>query len=155
MVTIRCWHYKIVNVLPRSQLLSQYRELISIAKNLRDLGTPNHILVNPILDYPRQDFNIFCNIVIKAMQDRGYKVSDASIHKLEDYVDFELDSEQANMKCFEGWHDMEYMEICKMNLREKYIRGQKDFSDDVWDGIAKAYEKYMIDEIYELGRKIV
>lgn len=152
---MRCWHYTLAPYLPKSQLLSQYRELVCIAKNIHDTGTPNHILVNPILDYPRQDFNIFCNIVIKAMRDRGYKVSDASIHKLENYVDFELDSEQAKMKCFEGWHDMEYVGICRWNLYEKKIRGQKDFSDDVWAGIVKAYEKYRIDEVYELGRKVV
>lgn len=50
------------------------------------------------------------------------------------------------MKCFESWHDMEYMGICKMNLREKYIRGQKDFSDDVWAGIVKAREDYYDEE---------
>ncbi len=37
-------------------------------------------------------------------------------------------------------HDHEYLTICYWNLREKYIRGQKDFTDDVWRGIQEVYD---------------
>ena len=30
-------------------------------------------------------------------------------------------------------HDSEYLIICYYNLREKYLRGQKDFTKEVWD----------------------
>ena len=48
---MRLWHVDLIDVLPRKQLLSQWRECCAIAKSIADKGTPNHILVNKITDY--------------------------------------------------------------------------------------------------------
>ena len=56
-ICMRLWHKDLIPVLPRQQLLSQWRECCCIARNIVENGTPNHILVNKILDYPiNRDF---------------------------------------------------------------------------------------------------
>ena len=57
---MRLWSYQLVPFLPRQQLVSQWRELVCIAKSIHDKGTPNHILVNKIMRYPLSDLNKCC-----------------------------------------------------------------------------------------------
>lgn len=45
------WHKDLIEKLPREQLVAQWRECSAIAGNLITKGTPNHILVNKILNY--------------------------------------------------------------------------------------------------------
>ena len=45
---MRIWHKSLIPVLPREQLVAQWRELGAIAGNLNTKGTPNHILVNKV-----------------------------------------------------------------------------------------------------------
>ena len=87
---MRLWHYELLSVLPRCQLVSQLRECTAIAKNIHKYGTPNHLLVNKISDYDIRDFNIYCNKVIYYMLQRGYNVSKSTLDKLEEYTNFRL-----------------------------------------------------------------
>ena len=48
---MRLWHKDLISVLPREQLVAQWRELSAIAGAIQKNGTPNHILVNFVLDY--------------------------------------------------------------------------------------------------------
>ena len=48
---MRLWHTELIKVLPREQLVAQWRELCAIAGAVQKNGTPNHILVNFVLDY--------------------------------------------------------------------------------------------------------
>ena len=54
--TMRLWHKDMISILPREQLVAQWRELSAIAGNIQTKGTPNHILVNKIMDYPLNHF---------------------------------------------------------------------------------------------------
>ena len=71
---MRLWHYKLIPALPRQQLLSQWRECCCIARNIAVNGTPNHLLVNKILNYPIQHFITYSYLVANEMYRRGYKV---------------------------------------------------------------------------------
>lgn len=53
---MRMWHKNMISVLPREQLVAQWRELSSIAGNIKTKGTPNHILVNKVMNYPMNHF---------------------------------------------------------------------------------------------------
>lgn len=141
---MRLWHYKLIPYLPKSQIISQWREIICIAKNLKENGTPNHILVNRMLNYDIKDFNIFCNKVVSEMLFRKYKISESSICKLENYINFQVNSEEKNMECFINWHNDEYLTICYYNLKEKYCCGQKDFFDDIWNNLECFYRGEII-----------
>ena len=48
---MRLWHKDLIPRLPRQQLLGQWRECCLIAKQIDTKGTPNHVLVNRIMDY--------------------------------------------------------------------------------------------------------
>ena len=53
---MRLWHKDLIPYLPRQQLLGQWRECCAIARNIKEKGTPNHVLVNKVLDYPVRHF---------------------------------------------------------------------------------------------------
>lgn len=139
MLSLRLWHYALVNYLPHQQLLSQWRECVCIAKSIHEKGTPNHILVNKIMDYPISEFNIYCNIVLVEMLKRNYNVSEASIHKLEDYIGFEVDSDNQYKHPFPWWHTSRYLIQCMSNLEEKFDCG--GVSQEEWDKLCTGYGK--------------
>lgn len=119
---MRLWHKYLIGVLPRKQLLGQWRKCCLIAKNIAEKGTPNHLLVNKVMEYPIDEFCDYCNIVLKQMLVRGYNVSEKSVHCLEDNVGFCVDSD-LNMGIFKDWHNNRYLKQCFYNLQEKYDCG--------------------------------
>ena len=64
---MRLWAKQIIPLLPREQLIGQYRELCAIAANLANEGTPNHLLVNKILDYSIEHLYTYAILVRKEM----------------------------------------------------------------------------------------
>ena len=66
---MRLWHYKLISLLPKSQLLAQWRELNSIFKK-----QDRHILINYVYDYPKDCLQVYADMVINEMTMRGYKV---------------------------------------------------------------------------------
>ncbi|MFJ7954221.1 pyrimidine dimer DNA glycosylase/endonuclease V [Lysinibacillus sp. NPDC096418] len=117
---MRLWHTKLLPFLPKGQLLSQWRELNSIfAKE------DKHILINYIYDYPKDDLYTYTEKVIEEMTNRGYKVRTRD--KMERYFT-DIDKVKV-VTPFRDHHNDEYLEICYYNLKEKYIRGQKDYDE--------------------------
>lgn len=53
---MRIWHTFLIDVLPREQLIAAWRELSAIAGSIQKNGTPNHLLVNFVLDYDYDHF---------------------------------------------------------------------------------------------------
>lgn len=116
---MRLWHKDLVPVLPKKQLVSQWRECCCIARNISVNGTPNHILVNKILNYPIEHFYKYGMLVRSEMLKRGYKC---------DYNNFtkwfqQLSSEYEYDDIFTGWHNNRYLRQCYYNLQEKYDCG--------------------------------
>lgn len=140
---MRLWHKYLIGVLPQKQLLGQWRECCLIAKNIAEKGTPNHLLVNKVMEYPISEFCDYCNIVLKQMVVRGYNVSEKSIHCLEDNVVFCVDSD-LNMGIFNGWHNDRYLKQCFYNLQEKYDCG--GISEKEWRLLEERYEGLMNEE---------
>lgn len=136
---MRCWAFQLIPFIPRQQLISQWREIVCMAKSIKEKGTPNHILVNKILDYPISEFRDYCNIVLAEMVRRGYNVSSKSIEKLEDYVDFSADSEKQYSQPFKDWHDGTYVNICMWNLYEKFLCGGVTKAE--WAKLCDGYKK--------------
>ena len=123
MIKIRLWHKKLIKVLPRNQLLGQVRELTLIIKNISIIGTPNHILVNKIMDYSMDHLYTYCNLIIHEMKKRNYKLTQKT------YLKWHYFFNQYNLKiiCFDDlfykWHNDDYYKICYYNLYEKYLCG--------------------------------
>ena len=130
---MRLWHKDLIPVLPRQQLLSQWRECCCIARNIAINGTPNHLLVNKVLDYPYEHFCNYCQIVCIEMESRGYRCDFSRLEQWipDDYkiVDFE--------NIFKDWHTDRYLTQCYYNLQEKHDCG--GISDEEWTKIDKLY----------------
>ena len=131
---MRLWHHDLIPFLPRSQLLAQWRELNSIfAKEDR------HILINYIYDYPRSDLFAYTDLVIQEMGLRGYNIR--SFEKMNAY--FLQAEKHPTHEPFIHHHNDDYLEICYFNLKEKFIRGQKDFSEEQFKLLHQFYELKM------------
>lgn len=130
---MRMWHYELINVLPDKQLIAQWRELCCIERNIANNGTPNHLLVNKVLDYPSKDFKKYAEYVCNAIRGRGFKLSDGSVGKfLCNMIDAEkyFDNSVLCSSLYEGWHTDRYLIQCFYNLQEKYDCG--GITDDEW-----------------------
>jgi uncharacterized protein (TIGR02328 family) len=57
---MRIWHYALLPYLPDAQFKGQLRELVAIMHDWRDKGTTNHLLINRVMDYPKEElYNYF------------------------------------------------------------------------------------------------
>lgn len=137
---MRMWHKDLITALPREQLVAQWRELSSIAGNIKTKGTPNHILVNPVMEYPMSYFITYAAAVRAEMSRRGYRTMDKVWDKIcsvcnNDYTIFPID------EIYKGWMDKDYMKICYYNLFEKFLRG--GITEKDWSSIKSAYAIYL------------
>ena len=123
---MRLWHYELIPYLPKSQLLAQWRELNSIFKK-----QDKHILINYIYNYPKLYLKVYADKVVSDMIRRGYKIK-----SLENYNNYFLCVREMGFEKF-AEHDETYLTICYWNLREKYMRGQKDFDKATFDKLHK------------------
>ena len=135
---MRLWHIELLPVLPRKQLLGQWRECCLIAKNIALHGKPGHILVNRIMDYPMEDFFTYGYAVFKEMHKRGYK-ADFSKFAKHLFTNFSLAPDNLSDDPFYNWHDYRYMAQCFFNLQEKRDCG--GISGEEWNKICLFYNE--------------
>lgn len=151
---MRLWHYAMVDSLPKNQLLSQWRECVCIAKSIYENNTPNHILVNRIMDYNLEEFCAYCNIVLKVLKKRNYNVTRASLDKLRHYVGFiplyDIDGKLVEESVFKDWHNKTYLDVCYYNLFEKYYyaKGNSKLTDREWSILLRKYYE-ITNQIFE------
>lgn len=128
---MRLWHYELIPYLPKQQLLGQWRELNSIY-----VKEDKHILINYVYEYHEDHLYVYSLHVIKEMMKRHYK-----IHQWQNfYKYFKMpmkysvsqltENMQDYIKPFPNHHNEEYLKICCWNLYEKYLRGQKGFTEE-------------------------
>ena len=129
---MRLWHQYLLSVIPKSQLLAQWRELNSIfAKEDR------HILINYIYDYSKDDLFSYTQLVLHEMRARNITIR--TIDKMERY--FEDGPFEKVRHPFVHHHNAEYLEICYFNLKEKFMRGQKDFDAERFEALMSLCSK--------------
>ena len=113
---MRLWHKDLISSLPNQQLIAQWRELKAIKSKVEKCGTPNHLLVNYILNIKLEDWVMYCQEVYNELKIRGFKV------KSENYEDVaKIKISGLDSICV--YHDNKYLEICYYNLYEKFLRG--------------------------------
>lgn len=146
---MRLWHKDLIPVLPDKQLKGQWCECCCVARNIVVNGTPNHILVNKVIDYSSGDFVNYCGFVVGEMQSRGYKVSVKSQEEFMDNVinatkyfnnKVRTDTVVVKKGIFVGWHNDRYFWQCYYNLQEKYDCG--GISEEEWHKIY-TYARYV------------
>ena len=133
---MRLWHKDLIKVLPRQQLTAQWRELNAIASNIKSKGTPNHILVNKIMDYSLEHFVSYAYYVRNEMTRRGYKTMDRVWDNIASVID-ECDILPLD-NLFPQWHNFRYLGQCYLNLEEKYDCG--GLTDEEFKKITEEFE---------------
>ncbi len=140
---MRLWHKDLIPVLPRQQLIGQWRECCLIAKNIAEKGEPNHILVNRIMEYPIRHFICYSKLVYEEMIERGYK---ADWEKFKNnFKGFGIVWHEKSHKTnycdlFANWHNDRYLRQCYFNLQEKFDCDGIGLIE--WEKIADFIEKY-------------
>lgn len=129
---MRLWHVDLIPYLPKSQLLAQWRELNSIFKK-----QDKHILINYIYNYGKYELRTYARAVMHEMRARGYKVNEDNYFNY--FASLPVDFKNDYTPQFKE-HDKEYLTICYYNLKEKYLRGQKDFTKEIWDKLDNFYK---------------
>lgn len=116
---MRLWHKDFISVLPREQLVAQWRELSAITGAIQKKGTPNHILVNFVLDYNYNHFISYAAEVRDEMTKRGYRTMNSVWEKI---TNLKPDWKQLpHNEIYKEKMDDDYLEICLYNLWEKYL----------------------------------
>ena len=134
---MRLWDYKILPYLPKSQLLSQKRECDLIWKDISNGKQTNHILINYMWEYDIEDFVIYYCMLQDEFKRRNFNFNSNT------YFNMLFWAREFNLKKtpFEKHHTNRYLIQCFFNLQEKYERGQKDFSLDVYTKLKKFIEE--------------
>ena len=118
---MRLWHTALIPVLPKDQLVSQWREVSALASGIQKNGKTNHILINFIMDYPYDHLISYAKLVREEMTRRGYRTMDSVWNKI---VALKPDyTEVPAADIYKQKMDDVYLEICFYNLLEKYLCG--------------------------------
>ncbi len=136
---MRLWHKSMIEFLPDMQLKGQWRECALIAHELKEHGTPNHLLVNRVTEYSVDDFYSYCISVYSEIKKRGFSCSNQSLERI-----WELDGKIRPFELiFYSWHNKEYLRICMSNLFEKhkYGVGKSRITDDEWETLCRGYKE--------------
>ena len=143
---MRCWHKDLIKFLPDAQLKGQWRECVLIAKDIKEIGKPNHLLVNQIANYPIDDFESYCFLVYLAMNGRGFRTTDKAVIKIQ-----ELGGKVTKTNIFENWHTKDYLRSNMANLWEKHYMGigKSRITDEEWARLCEGYEK-ITGEVYQI-----
>ncbi len=116
---MRLWHIDLISVLPREQLVAQWRELSAIAGSIQKKGTPNHILVNFVLNYNYDNFISYAAEVQEEMTKRGYRTMNSVWEKI---TSLKPDWERLpHDEIYKEKMDNTYLDICFYNLYEKIL----------------------------------
>lgn len=121
---MRLWHKDLIKVLPQAHLVAQWRELSAIAGAIEKNGTPNHVLVNFVLDYDYDNFISYAHYIREEMTSRGIRTMNTVWNKI---VDLKPEWTLLPLeKVYEQKMDDLYLKICYYNLYEKYLCGMFD-----------------------------
>ena len=137
---MRLWHTSFIEVLPREHLVAAWRELSAIAGAIQKNGTPNHVLVNFVLDYDYDHFISYAYYIRQEMTKRKYRTMNSVWDKI-----VALKPNWTLLPLEEVYpHKMSdfYLTVCYYNLYEKYDCGMFDNFDE----IQKVYRRIIYNE---------
>jgi uncharacterized protein (TIGR02328 family) len=123
---MRLWHIDIIPYLPDYQLSEQWKELDLIFRK-----QPKDILINYIYDYPKEYLLYYSRIVIKELYKRHI-----IIHDFTNYDEYFKDvaiKESDKFRYLQ--HNNKYFKLCFSLLYERYIYGQKDYTEDKMEAL--------------------
>lgn len=118
---MRLWHCKLISAIPNIHLQAQWREISAIVGAIQKNGTPNHVLVNFVLNYDYDHLISYAYYVREEMTKRGIRTMNSVWEKIislkPNYTILPLN------EVYKEKMDKLYLKICYYNLYEKYMCG--------------------------------
>ena len=128
---MRLWHYRLIPVLPKEMLVSQWRECIAI-KRQWEKGTLKHRLVSYVKDYDKEMFLYYVRKVVRELENKNIKFQQKYVDEIIKFCNGDL------CLCINySEHNDRYLKQCYYNLEEKHDRGI--ISDEEWKPINDLY----------------
>jgi uncharacterized protein (TIGR02328 family) len=138
---MRLWHHQLLPYLPELQFKGQLRELAAIMHDWRDKGHTNHLLINMVMDYPKNDFVKYF-LHYEAIYHKRYgKWLTKQWEEFKAFDDTPLDKRSKGV--FAGWHNKEYLRMNMSNLAEKHFYGvgKSRITDGEWQRLVEGYKQ--------------
>lgn len=130
---MRIWHSGLIEVLPRQQLLSQWRELCSIyAKE------DNHMLINFVYE-DISSLKKYSDMIVAEFKRRGYNIREQSYSKYREY--------------FEGKELIEVEEVFPNKMNDRYFRQCYYNLEEKYDCGGITLDEFEL--VYSLARKVL
>lgn len=134
---MRLWHKDLLPYLPNMQFKGQLREVLAIMRDWRDKGTTNHILINKIMEYPKEELSCYFFLYMDLYEKKYEKQIQESFYK--EFYDFAECAPTIN--CYNTLHNKEYLRVCMANLYEKYLGvGKSKITDEEWKNLLRGYK---------------
>lgn len=135
---MRLWHYELLDCLDDFHIVLQWSELLAIKEKIDKCGTPNHRLVNKVINYSINEFKAYCGLVISEMQKRHIRYSKKKQKEIADWQSNVFDNNNTNINGF-LWHNKRYLRECYYNLEEKF--DCEIVSESAWQKVDEKYQK--------------
>ena len=128
---MRLWHSKLLPALDDFHIVAQWRELLAIKGAIEKNGTPNHRLVNKVLDYPITDFKWYVSLVTSELNRRNIRYNSKKRLEVYNWHDSDKFTSPFPPKYkwskdnypYMGWHNDRYLRQNFYNLQEKWDCG--------------------------------
>jgi uncharacterized protein (TIGR02328 family) len=138
---MRLWSVDLLEFLPDLQFKGQLREMMLILRDWRDKGHTNHLLINMVMDYPKNDFARYF-VHYEAIYHKRYgKWLTKQWEEFKAFDDTPIDKRSKGV--FTGWHNKEYLRVCMANLYEKHVFGvgKSRITDEEWKRLIDGYKE--------------
>lgn len=138
---MRIWHIDLLKYLPKKQFDGQLRELVLIMRDWRDKGKTNHVLINKVMEYPKNDLVRYF-IYYEALYRERYGKFPNQIYWAEFKQFDDTPIEERSAGCFDTWHTKDYLRSNMANLWEKHFMGvgESRITDAEWETLLVGYE---------------
>ena len=111
---MRIFHYALLPYLPDLQFRGQLRELVAIMRAWRDDEKTNHLLINKVMEYERDELvRYYLDYEVVYYQRYG-KWIDQKYWK--EFKAFQKEETDKKKYYSDGWHNKEYLRVCMANL---------------------------------------
>ena len=138
---MRLWHYKLLPYLPDAQFKGQLRELVAIMRSWRDNGPTNHLLINKVMEYERNELVRYYIYYETVYHQRYGKWIDQKYW--EEFKYFQKEETDKKKDYLDGWHTKEYLRSNMANLWEKHFMGvgKSKITDEEWETLCRGYKE--------------
>lgn len=146
---MRLWSPELFPYLPELQFKGQYRELVAIMHDWRDKNTTNNLLINHVMNYPKDELVKYFIEYDNAYYQRFHKtLSDHTWHEFMAFGEHDLSDKNFDThNIYHGWLDSpEYYKVELYNLYEKHAFGvgKSRITDYQWSKLVEGFRKLKV-----------